>query len=70
MKALNVRCHVGAQIGAQVLTSLDSIKDKFDMDMTKEGVFITTKNGEYYFVPHGTIASVKLDPEAKKATKG
>ena len=64
IKATNVRCHVGAQIGAQVFTSLDSAKDGFDMTMTKEGVFLITKAGMPFFIPHGTIASIALDKES------
>lgn len=68
MKAINVRCHVGAQIGAQVFTSLDSNTHGCQLEMTKEGVFVTGsingKNIDPYFIPHGTIASVRIDPKS------
>jgi len=69
IKAMNVRCHVGAQIGAQVYTSLDTKKDGFEMEMNNFGVFVTTKNKEIYFVPHGTVASVKLCPDSYQAAQ-
>lgn len=70
IKALNVRCHVGAQIGAQVFTSLDSAKEGFHMEMNNYGVFVTTKAKEIYFVPFGTVASVKIDCESYLAAQG
>jgi hypothetical protein len=70
IKCLNVRCHVGAQIGAKVLTSIDAKKDGYAMSMTKEGVFLTTPEGEPYFIPHGTIASIRLCKEGYAAAMG
>ncbi len=69
IKATNVRCHVGAQIGAQVYTSLDSKKDGFEMEMNNFGVFVTTKTKDIYFVPHGTVASVKLCADSFQAAQ-
>ena len=66
MKVTNMRCHVGAQIGAEVFTSLDSTVHGADMRMTPQGVFVTGEikgtKIQPHFIPHSTIASIRLDP--------
>lgn len=65
IKVTNIRCHVGAQIGAQVYNSLDAKKDRVEMHMTSVGVFVTGGMCKQpYFIPHGTIASVALDTDS------
>jgi hypothetical protein len=63
MKVYNLRAHVGVQIGARVLTSIDAEKDKFEMEHANGGVWIyEQKAGEKfgYFVPDGTYCSAKV----------
>lgn len=70
MKVLNIRCHVGAQIGAQVFTSIDTKSQGYDLEFTNDfggGVFVTGKgpNGKTInptFIPCSTIAAVSIDP--------
>lgn len=68
MKVLNIRCHVGAQLSAEVFTSLDSEIHGCDMEMNQFGVFVSGKlKGKPmkpHFIPHSTIASVRLCPES------
>lgn len=65
IKVKNIRCHVGAQIGAEVLTSLDEEKHRCKLYMTNTGVFVIgyAKGGKVSdptFIPHSTIASITL----------
>lgn len=73
MKVLNIRCHVGAQIGAQVYTSIDHKVNGCDMEMNQFGVFLTGmingKKIEPHFIPHSTIASIKIDPTSYAASR-
>lgn len=65
MKVTNIRCHVGAQIGAKVYTSIDAKVNGTTMFMTKEGVFlhgtIDSKAISPHFIPHSTIASIRIE---------
>jgi hypothetical protein len=65
MKVTNIRCHVGAQIGAKVYTSIDAKVNGTTMFMTKEGVFlhgtIDNKAISPHFIPHSTIASIRIE---------
>lgn len=67
MKALNIRCHVGAQIGAQVYTSLDAKIHGCTLEMTDTGVIVTGTIGgrpiDPHFIPMSTIASIRLGAE-------
>ncbi len=67
MKVSNIRCHVGAQIGAKVYTSLDSKVNKCQMTYSKEGVFILGSIDGIKIAPHliplSTIASIRFDQE-------
>jgi hypothetical protein len=68
IKVLNLRCHVGSQIGNGA-QSFDSAKG-YDMEMVSNGVFIeSTKLPNPHFIPFGTIASVTLDKKSYEANK-
>lgn len=66
MKVLNARSHVGAQIGAKVLTSLDDKKNNLEMEADDRGVWVVDRAGlehpDYkckvgFFIPHSTFCS-------------
>lgn len=58
----SIRSHIGIQIGAQVLTTLDAEKHNFEMQMNQAGVFVyCRKTKTQHFVPHTTISACHIN---------
>lgn len=61
IKALDLRAHVGVQMGPTVLTSIHHEKNKAEMYLWEEGVLVALANGDEYLIPYGMLGSVKLE---------
>lgn len=69
-KVLQIRCHIGVQIGAQVVTSIDSLRDRAEMSLNPAGVLIRSHKGSreaQYIIPYSNLHSIKLEGEEPEA---
>lgn len=70
IKVKSIRCHVGAQIGAQVFSSVHEDKQKAEMYVAVVGVSIDMNLPEIAVVPWPTISSFHITRETYNTLKG